>query len=124
MNDSEFMELMDELDIPNENITECHEPEDSLKTLQNFESQYDIDTSVVIDKSMANFLPIPQKNYMEWIDAFNTFMEYHGDVALINSHQGEYVVDNTNSQEAGFVNSASFFLQQYYLCLVRIWGGT
>ena len=40
MDNDEFMKLMNELCIPDENIIECHEPEDSLETLRNLETQY------------------------------------------------------------------------------------
>lgn len=109
MDNSEFMELMDELGIPSENIIECHEPKDSLEILQNLEKQYGVDTSVAIDKSLMT--GIPEDVFKKWTKAFNSFMEYHGDVSLINNHPDEYVLPDISSQEAGFVNSASFFVQ-------------
>ena len=109
MDNSEFMELMNELGIPSENIIECHEPEDSLKKLKSFEKQYGFDTNVVVDESSMTGLP--EDVFKKWTEAFNTFTEYHGDISLINSHPNEYVLPDINSQEAGFVSPASFFVQ-------------
>ncbi|ARN92929.1 hypothetical protein AZI11_08445 [Levilactobacillus brevis] len=113
MNNSEFMDLMNELGIPEENIITRHEPQDSLKELQEFEKQYNIDTSDVISQNISvSMLPISKLVYEKWLDAFDTFTEYCGDSSLINMHKNQYVQPSDNSQEAEFVNPASFFVQR------------
>jgi len=113
MNNSEFMELMNELGIPEENIIERHEPQDSLKELQKLEKQYNIDTSDIINQnSSVSLLLISKRVYEKWLDTFDTFIEYHGDSSLIDTCKNQYVLPNNNSQEAEFVNPASFFVQQ------------
>lgn len=114
MDNDEFMKLMNELCIPDENIIECHEPEDSLETLRNLETQYGVDTTSVIvnnDSLITNHF-LPTDVFKKWTDTFNTFMEYHGDASMIDSHSGEYIVPSINTQGAEFVvNSAPFFVQ-------------
>lgn len=113
MNNSEFMKLMDEIGIPEKNIVERHEPQDSLKELQKLEKQYNIDTSDIINQnSSVSLLLVSKQAYKKWLDTFDTFVEYHGDGSLIDTCKNQYVLPSNNSKEAEFVNSASFFVQQ------------
>ncbi|KZT93134.1 hypothetical protein Nizo3892_1301 [Lactiplantibacillus plantarum] len=113
MNNSEFLKLMDELGIPKENIIEQHEPQYSLEVLQNLEKCYGIDTSDVIKNQLSteNPLTIDKCVYEKWIDAFETFTEYKGDMSLIDTCKNEFILPNIDFQEAEFINSASFFVQ-------------
>lgn len=112
MNNSEFMELMNELGIPEENIIERHEPQDSLKELQELEKRYNIDTSDVVNQNSNVDLSLISKSVFEkWLNAFDSFIEYHGDSSLIDTCKNQYVLPSSSSQEAEFVNSASFFVQ-------------
>jgi len=113
MNNSEFLKLMDELGIPKENVIEQHEPQYSLEVLQSLEKYYGIDTSDVMKNHLSteSLLPIDKSGYEKWIDAFETFTEYKGDMSLIDTCKNEFILPSIDYRETEFINSVSFFVQ-------------
>ncbi|MDN7014469.1 hypothetical protein [Lactiplantibacillus plantarum] len=110
MNHSEFMNLMRELDIPEENIIEYNEPQHSLEILQFFEEQYNLDSSDLLESS-GSYLRIPSNDYEDWLAALEKFEEYHGDKSLINTCKKDFIKNDSDYEEAEFTEPASFFVQ-------------
>ncbi|QSB12073.1 hypothetical protein JTI58_10900 [Lysinibacillus fusiformis] len=142
MNINDILKQLQEM-VPN--ATYKKQPETAQKELLGFENIYMVNTKNFLDQTVA-IGHIPQEVQEKWLDAFQTFLEYNGDVSSLNrltsnglyhsylkskntfsqqdtlsSNQTEYT---TMSKESSWIPCSLFFMSIYCVFLNPLLGGT